>query len=124
MVGLGLLMMLTSILAVLQRIRGKLFRSRTLLWIFVWMSPAGFIALLSGWVVTEIGRQPWTIYGLLRTANSVSPIPLPWVITSCCGVVIVYVLAFSFGMRYLLRYINSPLPHGPEVVVTVIPTSP
>ena len=123
MVGLGILMLLTSVAAAIQRARGRLYRSTRLLWLLVVMSPAGFIALLSGWVVTEVGRQPFTVYGIVRTAESVSPLPLPWVIASCCGVALVYGVAFSLGMRYFLRYVASPLPQEPEVVTAVIPTS-
>ncbi|WP_130831695.1 cytochrome ubiquinol oxidase subunit I [[Erwinia] mediterraneensis] len=123
MVGMALLMLLTSVAAAIQRVRGKLFRSTRLLWLLVVMSPAGFIALLAGWVVTEMGRQPWTVYGVLRTADSVSPLPLGWIIASCCGVLLVYGIAFGLGMRYFLRYVASPLPQEPEVVVAVISTS-
>ena len=56
------------------------------------MGPAGFVALLSGWVTTEVGRQPYTVYGLMRTADSVSPIGLPGVATSLALFAIVYFL--------------------------------
>ncbi|WP_312242373.1 cytochrome ubiquinol oxidase subunit I [Pantoea sp.] len=123
MVGLGVLMLLTSVAAAAQRARGRLYSSRRLYWLLVAMSPAGFIALLAGWVVTEVGRQPWTVYGIVRTAESVSPLPLPWVIASCGGVALIYGVAFSLGMRYFLRYVASPLPQEPDVVTAVIPTS-
>ncbi|WP_047608130.1 cytochrome ubiquinol oxidase subunit I [Rahnella aquatilis] len=123
MVGLGLLMVITSGIAAYRLQRSRLFYARPLLWWLVWMSPSGFIALLAGWLVTELGRQPWTIYGMLRTAESVSLIPLSWVITSCCGVILVYGLVFGFGLRHFLRYASAPLPQGPDVVVTAIPTS-
>lgn len=123
MVGLGLLMVITSGIAAYRLQRSRLFYARPLLWWLVWMSPSGFIALLAGWLVTELGRQPWTIYGMLRTAESVSLIPLSWAITSCCGVILVYGLVFGFGLRHFLRYASAPLPQGPDVVVTAIPTS-
>uniref|UniRef100_UPI003209AC87 cytochrome ubiquinol oxidase subunit I n=1 Tax=Rahnella sp. RFA10(1/100) TaxID=2511202 RepID=UPI003209AC87 len=77
----------------------------------------------AGWLVTELGRQPWTIFGMLRTAESVSSMPLSWVITSCCGVIVIYGLVFGFGLRHFLRYASGPLPQGSDVVVTAIPTS-
>ncbi|WP_421595789.1 cytochrome ubiquinol oxidase subunit I [Rahnella sp. PD4] len=123
MVGLGLLMLMTSAVAAYRLKRGRLFDARLLLWWLVWTSPSGFIAMLAGWLVTELGRQPWTIFGMLRTAESVSSMPLSWVITSCCGVIVIYGLVFGFGLRHFLRYASGPLPQGSDVVVTAIPTS-
>nr|WP_240782872.1 hypothetical protein [Rahnella sp. RFA10(1/100)] len=60
---------------------------------------------------------------MLRTAESVSSMPLSWVITSCCGVIVIYGLVFGFGLRHFLRYASGPLPQGSDVVVTAIPTS-
>lgn len=123
MVGLGLLMLLTTVWATAQHLRGKLYSSPRLLMLVVVMTPAGFIAMLSGWVVTEVGRQPWTVYGLMRTAQSVSSLPLSWLIASCCGVALIYGLAFGLGLRYLLHYINAPLPQEKVPVTTHIQTS-
>ena len=67
------------------------------------MAPAGFIALLAGWTVTEVGRQPFTVYGLLRTADSVSPIDLPGVATSLAAFAVVYFIVFGAGLVFLLR---------------------
>jgi cytochrome bd ubiquinol oxidase subunit I len=72
------------------------------------MGPAGFAALLAGWFVTEVGRQPYTVYGLLRTADSVSPLAAPAVATSLAAFVIVYVAVFGAGIFYLLRMIGAP----------------
>ncbi|MCT4703667.1 cytochrome ubiquinol oxidase subunit I [Enterobacteriaceae bacterium H20N1] len=124
MVGLGLLMFFSQLAAVIQHLRGRLYASRRLLWLMVILTPAGFIAMLSGWVVTEMGRQPWIVQDLLRTAESVSALPLNWLIISCCSVAVVYILAFGYGLRYFLRYIAAPLPAGDEVVSTKIVTSP
>ncbi len=71
------------------------------------MAPAGFIALLSGWTVTEVGRQPFTVYGMLRTADSVSPIALPGVAVSLAGFAIVYFIVFGAGLVFLLRLMRS-----------------
>ncbi|MDU4095511.1 MAG: cytochrome ubiquinol oxidase subunit I, partial [Pantoea sp.] len=116
MVGLGILMLTVSVTALIQRLRGRLWQSRWLLKLLVLMGPAGFIALLSGWVVTEKGRQPWTVYGLVRTADSVSPIPAHLALASAGAILLVYGLVFTVGLRYLLRYarkapqVNEPGP--------------
>ncbi|MDL4915438.1 MAG: cytochrome ubiquinol oxidase subunit I [Enterobacterales bacterium endosymbiont of Blomia tropicalis] len=123
MVGLGILMLITTLVANVQRWRGKLIRSRRLLWWLVWMSPGGFIAMLAGWLVTELGRQPRTVYGLLRTAQSVSALPLGWMLTSVIGVLLIYSLSFALGLRYLLQHVNSPLPQEPHIVANMLTTS-
>ena len=123
MVGLGILMLITTLVANVQRWRGKLIRSRRLLWWLVWMSPGGFIAMLAGWLVTELGRQPWTVYGLLRTAQSVSALPLGWMLASVIGVLLIYSLSFALGLRYLLQHVNSPLPQEPHIVANMLTTS-
>ena len=67
------------------------------------MGPSGFIAVIAGWITTEVGRQPYTIYGLLRTADSVSPLAAPAVATSLIAFVIVYFAVFGMGTWYLLQ---------------------
>jgi cytochrome bd ubiquinol oxidase subunit I len=103
MVGLGLLMAAAGIAGLVQRVRGRLYDTRWLLRTMVVMAPAGFIALLAGWTVTEVGRQPFTVYGLLRTADSVSPIDLPGVATSIAAFAVVYFIVFGAGLVFLLR---------------------
>ena len=61
------------------------------------MAPSGFIAVLAGWVTTEVGRQPWIVYGLLRTAQSASPIEVPAVAASLIAFVVVYFILFGAG---------------------------
>jgi cytochrome bd ubiquinol oxidase subunit I len=73
MVGIGLLMLLTVIVGEILRLRGRLWNSVWFLRLCPWFAPLGFIAVIAGWTTTEVGRQPWTVYGLLRTADSVSP---------------------------------------------------
>jgi len=72
------------------------------------MTPAGFLALLSGWTVTEVGRQPYTVYGLLRTADSLSPVGAPGVALSLAGFVVVYVIVYAAGIAILLRMMGRP----------------
>ena len=79
------------------------------------MGPMGFVALLCGWITTEVGRQPWTVYGLLRTADSVSPIEAPAVATSLIAFVVVYFAVFGAGIFYLLRLMRRPPAAGPGI---------
>ena len=67
------------------------------------MGPSGFVAVLAGWITTEVGRQPYTVYGLLRTAQSVSPIALPGVGASLVAFIVVYFAVFGAGILYILR---------------------
>lgn len=117
MVGLGLLLFFTAVVANFQRWRGRLAVSWRLLRWLTWLAPAGFIALLSGWVVTEVGRQPWTVYGLLRTAQSVSPLPLSTTLAIFVAVLLIYLLVFALGLHYLLRRVKGELPSGDPVVI-------
>ncbi len=72
------------------------------------MGPAGFIAVIAGWVTTEVGRQPFTIYHVLRTAQSVSPIASPAVTGSLIAFAAVYFTAFVSGGIYLLKMMAKP----------------
>lgn len=124
MVGLGVVMLLASLVANVQHWRGRLTTSRRLLRMLVWLSPAGFIAMLSGWLVTEIGRQPWTVYGMLRTADSLSPLSLSTTVAVLMAIVVVYGLSFALGLRYLLRMVSAPLKTEGDVVTQEIRTAP
>lgn len=119
MVGLGMIILATTLAANLQRLRGGLTTSGRFLRWLTWLSPAGFIALLSGWVVTEVGRQPWTVYGLLRTAQSVSPLSLSSTLGIFVAVLLIYALTFALGLRYLLRRIKGEMPSGEPVVIAL-----
>lgn len=103
MVGLGLLMVALGGLALLARLRGGLYDWRYLHRFALAMGPAGFVAVLAGWVTTEVGRQPYTVYGLLRTADSVSPLDAPAVAASLVAFILVYFGVFSVGTWYILR---------------------
>ena len=85
------------------------------------MGPAGFFALISGWITTEVGRQPWTVWGQLRTAESVSPLTAGMVATSLAAFVLVYFLVFGAGTLYVLRLMGPP-PEAREDVETIGPT--
>src|SRR6202020_3380315 len=96
--GLGLLMAAIGVWAAWLRARGVLYESRWLRRAVLAMAPSGFIALLAGWTVTEVGRQPFTVYGLLRTTDSVSPVGLPGVAVSLAAIVVVYLIVFGAGL--------------------------
>jgi cytochrome d ubiquinol oxidase subunit I len=108
MVGLGLLMAAVGVWAAWLRLRGRLYTSPWLRRAVLAMAPSGFIALLAGWTVTEVGRQPFTVYGLLRTADSVSPVGLPGVAVSLAAFVAVYAIVFGAGFLFLLRLVRRP----------------
>ncbi len=113
MVGMGLLMAGLGLLSLLMRIRGTFYQSRLLHICSVAMAPSGFIAVLAGWVTTEVGRQPFTVYGLLRTADSASSLAAPAVASSLIAFVIVYFAVFTAGVIYILRLMAAP-PHPGE----------
>jgi cytochrome d ubiquinol oxidase subunit I len=108
MVGIGVLMVLTGLWSLVQRMRGRLYDSAMLLRLTVLMGPLGFVAVLAGWITTEVGRQPYTVYGLLRTAQSVSPIALPGVAGSLVAFIVVYLAVFGAGIFYILRLMAQP----------------
>lgn len=103
MVGIGMLMVLAGLWSGLQRLRGRLYEGRTLQRFALFMAPLGFVAVVSGWVVTEVGRQPWVIYGLLRTADAASPIAKEGVAGSLLAFIVVYFLVFGAGTFYIIR---------------------
>jgi cytochrome d ubiquinol oxidase subunit I len=117
MVGLGLLMAAVGLASLVLRRGGRLYRAEWLQRVVVAMAPAGFVALLAGWVVTEVGRQPFTVYGVLRTADSVSPIGLPGVATSLAAFAVVYLIVYGSGFAYLFALTRrAPVPgeRGPS----------
>ena len=106
MVGLGLLMLLLGGFGLYLRWRGRFFQNAWLQRFALAMGPAGFVALLSGWVTTEVGRQPYTVYGVLRTVNSVSQIALPGIAASMLAFIVVYFIVFGAGITILLRMLR------------------
>src|ERR1700694_76551 len=113
MVGLGFLIMGLGLFSLLMRWRGALYESRLLHIFAMAMGPAGFVAVLAGWITTETGRQPFTFYGLLRTTDSVSPLAAPAVGSSLTAFVIVYFIVYAAGLTYLFRLMAQP-PHQGE----------
>lgn len=115
MVGVGIAMLLVGLWSGLSRMRGNLYEATWLQWVTILMMPSGFLAVLAGWVTTEVGRQPWTIYGLLRTADSVSPISAEAVGTSLVVFIIVYFTVFGAGLFYIIRLMGKSPDAGIEL---------
>ena len=88
-------------------LRGRLFDSHAFLHACVAMGPSGFLAVLFGWVTAEVGRQPWVVYGTLRTADAVSPVGAGQVSASLLGFMVVYAVIFSAGATYILRLLRE-----------------
>ncbi len=111
MVGIGLLMLATGFMAIYLYFRKILFDKKWFQgWCFV-MTPSGFIAVLAGWFVTEIGRQPYIVYGLMRTAHASSPVMGRDVLLSLLAFVFVYTFIFGAGIYYISQLIKKgPFP--------------
>jgi len=112
MVAIGFAMLGLGLWSLLVRWRGELSDVRSLQWATVLMGPSGFAAVLAGWITTEAGRQPYTVYGLLRTIDSASPIALPAVATSLVAFIVVYFAVFGAGTFYVMRLMSRP-PDAP-----------
>lgn len=108
MVALGVAMLGVGAWSLVARCRDRLFESRLLHRAAVLMGPLGFAAILAGWVTTEVGRQPWTVQGLLKTSASASPIDAAAVSISLMVFVVVYFAVFGAGTLYVLRLMNQP----------------
>nr|GAT43066.1 cytochrome BD-type quinol oxidase subunit 1 [Mycena chlorophos] len=111
MAGLGMLMLLLVLLGVLLRKGGKLYEARWFQRFVVLMGPSGIIALLAGWITTEVGRQPWTVYGVFRTSQSASPLDAQQVGVSLLIFVVVYFLVFGTGVYYMLKLMGKGPTH-------------
>src|SRR6202142_3445752 len=114
MVGIGFLMLGLGLFSLWARWRGRLYQTRLLHLFAIAMGPAGFIAVVAGWFTTEVGRQPFTAYGLLRTADSASPLAAPAVGSSLTAFVIVYFIVYAAGLAYLFRLMGQPPPPGEQ----------
>jgi cytochrome d ubiquinol oxidase subunit I len=110
MVGMGVLMLIVGWVGAWLWAHGRLFTTSWYLKITKHAWPLGFIAILAGWYTTEIGRQPWVAYGILRTADAASPVPASAVMTTLILFVLVYTCVFGTGIYYINRLIN----HGPK----------
>jgi cytochrome d ubiquinol oxidase subunit I len=107
MVAIGFLMILTGLRALYLYRKERLFTCK---WFHRWcilMAPSGFIAILAGWMVTEIGRQPYIVYGIMRTLEAASPISTGEVAFSLIAFILVYAAVFGAGMYYILSLIKK-----------------
>jgi cytochrome bd ubiquinol oxidase subunit I len=124
MAGLGMLMILMSFAGLVLRRSKRLYESRWFQRFVLAMGPTGFISLLAGWVTTEAGRQPWVVYGVMRTSQAVSPVTAQQVGVSLMIFVIVYTLVFGTGIYYLLKLLKAGpalSAAGPGTPATVDP---
>jgi cytochrome d ubiquinol oxidase subunit I len=115
MVGLGTLMLLLGVWSAWLRWRSRLYQSKLFLRSAVAMGPAGLIAILAGWYTTEIGRQPWVVYGVMRTKDAVSSHPALALTTTLIVFVVMYLAVFGTGVSYMLKLAaRGPAELGPS----------
>jgi cytochrome d ubiquinol oxidase subunit I len=111
MVAIGLVMLATVLVGNLMRPGGRVYENRAFLRACELVAPLGFLAVVAGWTTTEVGRQPWTVYGLLRTADSVSPsLTGGDVALSLAGYVVAYLIMFPAGILLMSRIVRR----GPD----------
>lgn len=120
MVGIGLALITLGLCGALLWWRKRLFEARWYLRAASWAWPLGFIAIIAGWVTTETGRQPYVIYGILRTTQAVSPVAAGTVAVSLVLFVLVYLTVFSMGVHYIHKLIHR----GPEAPTLASPPLP
>ncbi|WP_210501718.1 cytochrome ubiquinol oxidase subunit I [Pantoea ananatis] len=119
MVALGLLMITLGVVSLWLRYKGRLYQSRPFLWFALLMGPSGLIAILAGWFTTEIGRQPWVVYGVQRTIDAVSPHGEMHMSISLLAFILVYSSVFGVGYHYMMRLIKKgPVTGEGDIVET------
>ncbi|MFQ6575950.1 cytochrome ubiquinol oxidase subunit I [Pseudomonas sp. UM16] len=107
MAGLGMLMLGCALLALLLRRKGALYRNKVFLWFALLMGPSGLIALLAGWFTTEVGRQPWVVYGMLRTTEAASNHSATQMSVTLALFVVIYFSVFTVGIGYMMRLVRK-----------------
>jgi cytochrome d ubiquinol oxidase subunit I len=105
MVGLGVLMILHGVVGTVLWLTRRMETTRPYLWFATAMGPSGFVAVVAGWTTAEVGRQPWVIYGQMRTAEGVSPVGAASISISLLTFMIVYAVVFCVGALYILRLV-------------------
>ncbi|AZC38253.1 cytochrome ubiquinol oxidase subunit I [Pseudomonas chlororaphis] len=111
MAGLGMLMVFTGLWSLWLRKRGTLYQCRPFLYLAMFMGPSGLIAILAGWFTTEIGRQPWVVYGLLRTTDASSNHSVAQMSLTLIMFIVVYFALFGTGFGYMMRLVRK----GPKI---------
>ncbi len=125
MVGMGLIMLVLGAWGVVLWVAKRLDGARWFKRAMVVAAPSGFIAVLAGWVAAEVGRQPYLVYGVMRTADGVSPVPAASVAWSLLFFLVVYAIIFTAGALYILRLMNKgPAPDEPAPVSDEPPGTP
>ncbi len=129
MVGMGMLMLAVSWFGAWKvwRQRGTAALPRPLLYTLSAMTLSGWVATLAGWYVTEIGRQPWIVYGMVRTADVVAPHPPPMVLASLIAYLLLYLLllvSYVGVLKYMAEHPEKPAPEAPGPIATTAPTAP
>ncbi len=120
MIGIGLILIALALTGVWLKVTGRLYERRWYLWSCVLATPLGFVATLCGWIVTETGRQPWVVQGLLRTGESASAVAASSVLTSFLLFVIVYNVLLAAFLYFAWRLIKT----GPEAEAAPKPSLP
>jgi cytochrome d ubiquinol oxidase subunit I len=110
MVGMGLIMLALGAWGAFAWLTRRIDGARLYWRALVWAAPSGFIAVLAGWITAEVGRQPYLVYGVLRTADMASPVAAGAVAASLLFFIVVYAIVFSAGALYILRLMAK----GPE----------
>lgn len=111
MVGIGVILLVTAITGAVLRRRGKLYDTRWFHFVTMGTGPMGFIAVLAGWTTTEAGRQPWVVYGHLRTADAVSPVTADAVAWSLAGFFVIYIALLLVFLWFAVRVaLRGPAP--------------
>jgi cytochrome d ubiquinol oxidase subunit I len=126
MVGMWLVMFGMTVWAWVLAARGRLFTSPRYLRVANWTIPVGYIAVTAGWITTETGRQPWVVYGHLRTADAVTPsLTGADVLVSLTLYVVVYAVIFGAGVYYLFRMVQRGMPADlPDLTLDKRPARP
>ena len=133
MVGIGLLMIAVGFWSLWSRWRGRLYDDVWLHRAGVMMGPSGLVAVIAGWMTTEVGRQPFVVYNELLTADAVSPLDAPVVGASLLGFIVIYFCIFGAGILYILKLMSKPpgrvepereLEPGPIRTAGITPGSP
>jgi len=135
MVGIAFVMLFLAVTGQVLRRRGRLYRSAWFLRLCQWTAPLGFVAVIAGWTTTEVGRQPWTVYGLMRTAQSVTPsLTGRDVALSLALYIVVYLIMFPTGIAFMAGIVRRgvgpaiapppPIQAGRPIPPYVVPAEP